>query len=266
MLHLWLFPLLDWCFLPFLYLWNSISLTAVSVLAGIILIVVYYLTSDQWGLAYYKQQLKEHQNRLLHGDYSLSNIGGLLMDNVHLSKYGFIPAIFTVIPIVILIPWIGARFGLRTIQVGEPFEVTVRSQEEFKLRIPNDMRIGTKKRTFEAGKVKVRLLAETPGSKQLSVDPVGSNSQTIPISVDDPWGNAWPSLAQKKWYHHVLVPGVTVFPTDQPVKSVYVGYTENFRMLSLNIPGMARLPGWLNYFFLVSFVSGLAIKWHYSIE
>lgn len=266
MIHLWLFPVLDVLFVPLLYLWNSISLTVVSLLAGLVLIGVYYLTSDQWGLAYYKDQMKDHQNRLLHGDYSLSNFGGLLYDNVMLGSYGFIPAIFTVIPIIVLIPWVGSRFGLRTIQPETPFSVRIESSRAFTLEPGSDLRIATQRRSFEGGTVRLRMLAESPGTKTLRLRVNGGDSLELPIYVDQPWANAWPTRSKPRWYHSLLVPAGATLPVDQPVESVTVYYRENFRSLSLTVPGMARLPGWLNYFFIVSFMSGLAVKWSYSIE
>lgn len=266
MIHLWLFPVLDFLFVPLLYLWNGISLTVVSLLAGVVLILVYYLTSDQWGLAYYKHRMKEYQNRLLHGDYSLETVLGLLNGNLKLASYGFIPAVFTVIPIIVLIPWVGSRFGLEPLQPREPFTVQLKSSEPFNLSLPPDLRSSTTDRSFEPGTVRLRLLAESSGTKQLIFETESGGSVRIPVAVQDPWANAWPTIGRPAWYHSLLAPAGRVLPANQPIEYVTVEYRESFPSLSLNLPGMARLPGWLNYFFLVSFLSGLAIKWSYSIE
>lgn len=266
MIHVWLFPVLDYLFLPFLYLWNSISLTVVSLLAGVILILVYYLTSDQWGLAYYKHRMKKHQNRLLHGDYSPDNIFGLVKGNLKLGSYGFIPAIFTVIPIIVLIPWVGSRFGLETVQPREPFTIQVKSSESFELTLPPGLRSSNPKSSYEDGTARLRLLAESPGTKRVTMKTEVGGTVTVPIAVQEPWANAWPTIGRPAWYHSLLAPAGRTLPAEQPIEYVSVGYRENFPSLSLDLPGMARLPGWLNYFFVVSFLSGLAIKWSYSIE
>ncbi|MFB6344556.1 MAG: hypothetical protein ABEK50_02110, partial [bacterium] len=94
--------------------------------------------------------------------------------------------------------------------------------------------------------------------KQLSV--------SIPIKINRMNPPIWPTVSAFRWYHHLVRPADAVLYRGTPITRIKIHYEPVFEYLAFYIPYSGRIPGWLSWFFIVSFVSGLVVKFQWEIE
>ncbi len=264
MLEGWLFSLLDALFFWLFWLPPNVSLVIVSLVSGLLLIFLYWLTSDQWRMAFEKERIKRAQNLLLRGDYSVGNVSDLLVGNLRLTGAALVPAIVTIAVLLCLLPWVGNRFGYRAPAVGEPVGITVTSGREVSLESPGDVR---QTRLTVPGEQSTRFRVKGLSAGRYELTLSGSNGpvSTFNLIIGTMLPPKWPNISRRRWYHRLVKPAGTVLETNSPIRSVRVDYPSSYTVLGFHFFG-TYVPGWLSFYFLVSFVTGLYVKFRYSVE
>lgn len=265
MLEVWLFPIFDVLVYPLFWFPTTLSLSIVSALTGILMIWLYWLTSDQWRMAYEKRRIKVAQNKLMRGNYSGENISDLVFGNLRLTWTAMVPAVVTVLLILLMIPWVGSRFGYFVPEVREPVHVTVESSEDWSVSGGSELRTTIVSSKTDPDKKIIRLFGLDDGRHPLYLKIDGSKKVAIETSTG--WSNPpiWPDFGQPQWYHSIVKPGGLTLQNNQPIQSVHVDYRSAFGWLGFTFFG-TFIPGWLSYFFVLSFIVGVYFKFHYSIE
>ena len=263
MLDVWLYPALDTIFYPLLWMPPGLSLSIVSFLTGVLMIWLYWLTSDQWRMAHEKRRIKVAQNELMRGDYSWQTIRRLLGGNLNLTVTALVPAVVTVALILVMIPWVGSRFGYYVPDQRKPLTMTVRADQNWTLEVSNVVRTSVLERTDESG-VLVRFMGLEAGRHRVTFRFEPGDSVDVPVSVGTP-GPVWPDLSRPRWYHRLVRPAGFTLPPDGPLQAIEIGYTPVFGFLGFVFFG-TYLPGWLTYFFVFSFFVGIYFKFRYSVE
>ncbi|MFB6355898.1 MAG: hypothetical protein ABEJ65_05220, partial [bacterium] len=136
----------------------------VSILAGVGLLALYAVSSDQWAMAYYKEELKKAQWSFQQGGSRWDDLKRLMVDNVKMAKLGLVPSVVCIGALLLIIPWVGNRFGHRPIQPMEPFEVTVNADQPWLLEInESTFRVSSSQTKFSADTTTLRMLVEDRG-------------------------------------------------------------------------------------------------------
>ncbi len=263
MLDLWLFPFFDMLVFPLFWLPALLSLSIVSFLTGILMIWLYWLTSDQWKMAHEKRRIKVAQNELMRGDYSWDNIRTLLAGNLNLTVTALIPAVVTVALILIMIPWVGSRFGYYVPEPREPLAMTIQSEEQWSLSGSDSMRTSVLERGTESGTM-VRMMGLDRGRHSVTLQFTNGDKVAVPVSVGTS-GPVWPDLTRPRWYHSLVRPAGMTLEAEGPLEQIRIDYSSVFKVLGFTFFG-TFLPGWLTFFFVFSFFVGIYFKFRYSIE
>jgi uncharacterized membrane protein (DUF106 family) len=266
MLHNTLFPIVDIVFYPLFWLPRILSLTLVSVLFGMILLAVYRYTSDQWAMAHYKEKIKSAQLEFFRGNDRWDNFISIARLNGKMAGLGLIPSIACIGLLLIMIPWVGNRFGHQPFEPGTPIEMTVNSQSTWEVRSGSPLRYEPDRGSFESGESTMRLLVEQPGETQLKFLADGKVVDRIELRIAPSTEPIWPTISRPQWYYSIINPAEQQLRTQSPIKRVQLNYTELATFLTFTIPYSSRVPGWLSWFFLISFASGIWAKLHWEIE
>jgi len=265
MVDQWIYPVFDILFFPFFWLSPFWGLTLSSAVFGVLLLVLYAATSDQWAMAFYKNKIKRAQRSLIEGNYSASVFRSLFWNNLVMAKYGLVPAIVCIGAILLIIPWIGNRFGHRPPQVNEPVSVTVQSRSDWRLEPGRYLRVNVSKRNFSEGTTRLRVLAEKTGEREIKIKTPETETVAVPLRFNRS-KPLWPVLTPPRWYHRILNPAERALPLNSQVQRVEIGYRDVFPSLAFTFPDGSPCPGWLSWFFIVGFASGLWIKLKWEIE
>lgn len=263
MLEVWLFPAFDLLLFPLFCLPRLLSLTIVSFLTGVLMIWLYWLTSDQWRMAHEKRRIKVAQNELMRGNYGWDNVSTLLGGNLNLTVTALGPAMITVALILVMIPWVGSRFGYYVPEVRESVSITVHCEEPWTHEVDDSLRTTILTRDGQ-GESLLRVMGLRSGTHQIRLDFDEGIDGEIPVSV----GSArvvWPDLSRPRWYHSIVKPAGVTLPANSPLQSVHLDYAAVFGTLGFTFFG-TYLPGWLTYFFVFSCFVGIYFKFRYSVE
>jgi hypothetical protein len=262
MLQVWLFPVLDVIVYPLFWVPEPIALTGVSALTGILMIWLYWLTSDQWRLAHEKRRIKRAQNQLFRGNYDWNTISDLIVGNGRMITIAFVPAVVTVLVILILIPWVGTRFGYYPPAVREPLRLQVTGSSNVSIETGPDVRHTLLNRSKTTSVF--RLMALQTGRQTITLD-YGTGKIPISFAVKGSEPPHWPDISRQRWYHSLVKPAGITLPTNGTIRNIHFLLTPVFGGLGITLLG-TFLPGWLTYFFVVSFFVGIYFKFRYSIE
>ncbi len=262
MLNLILYYLFDCFFYPLFWLPYIVSLSIVSLLAGLALIGLYYLTSDQWAIAYWKEKLKTSQLLLLEGEYTASVLKELLVANLQMFKLALVPAICCILFVLAILPWVGSRFGYQPLAVKESYQVEVEVSGAWKLETDSKLRLSKNNLEFEPGKHKFEIMPVAAGRPALNFNFADEPGLSIFLQAGyNQKRRLWPTIIRPRWYHPLVIPGYTVISGDKPVERIRISYPSTASFL-----GFWGVPGWLAWFFIFAFASGLWAKFHWGIE
>jgi len=270
-----LYRILDVLVYPLFWLPVPVSLTAVSAGAGLLLMGVYAKTSDQWALAHHKKRLKRLQFRLLSGEFSPDVLKGLARHNARMALYGLVPAVACVLLLVLLIPWVGTRFGYYALPPMRPFAVTVETNAPWSLRADRTLRITPDRGRYDAGTTTIRMLSETPTEQTLTLEPAGGEPVDLSLRTGARRSPLWPVHARGGLLSTVRATPPNLarprLPGRGSVRRVSVDYPMALGGLTFTVPPFLGMPawglsGWLSWLFLVATASGLWAKSRWEIE
>lgn len=270
------YTVLDYLVFPLFWLPPAVSLTAASLLVGLLLMAVYAKTSDQWALAHHKQRLKQLQFRLLSGDFSVPVLKGLARHNLRMAGLGLVPAVVCVAVLVAMIPWVGTRFGYRSIPSMKPFSVTVQAEAPWTLETDRGLRVTPRREPYDKGTTRLRMLSETRTPQELTIRGSGGETVRVWLRTGNRGSPLWPTHVRSGWVLaniQSLPPNLAnpVLNPRGPVGRVTVGYPMAFGALTFRVPPLLGMPawglsGWLSWLFIAATVSGLWAKSQWEIE
>ncbi len=271
-----LYSFLDVLVLPLFWLPPGVSLTAASLLVGLLLMGVYAKTSDQWALAHHKQRLKRLQFRLLSGDFSVPVLKGLARHNLRMAGLGLVPAVVCVVVLVALIPWVGTRFGFHLVAPMQPVSVTVEAEAPWTLETDRGLRVTPRREPYDKGTTRLRMLSETRTPRDLVLTGEDGEVARIPLRTGSRRSPLWPVHVRSGWILtniQSIPPNLAnpVLNADGPVDRVAVDYPMAFGALTFTIPPFLGMPawglsGWLSWLFIAATISGLWAKSQWEIE
>ena len=235
----------------------------VSVVVGLVMVVLFGYTSDQKAIKVAKDQLKAHllavrlfrdQLPVVAGSYAK-----ILRGTGRYLRLAFMPLVYVIIPITLLIVQLDRYLGSTAIHAGAPFLVTVRTDgaeamNALSLDLPDGIAM-TAPAVHVAAENEVvwRLVASREGDYEIKVVADASNvAKSVRVS---------PQLARVStvrlrghFWERLFTSGEPALPADSAVESIAVNYPER------NIEIAGYEINWIVLFFVLSMVAGFLFK------
>lgn len=246
-------------------------LSLVSLMAGLLMLLVFRYVSDQQRIRKTKNAIKAHVLELwLFRDdprIMLSSQGQILRLNGRYLKLALKPLLVVIFPMALILVYLEGWFGYRPLRPGEAAIVSMQvtagevgllqgaslatndglSVETPPLRIP------------PARQVDWRIRAQALGTHILQVEVSGQKVEKTLI-VSDKLVPVSPRRVLDRFWSKLLNPREMPIPTDSPVEQIQIGYPAR----SVAIFGWEM--HWIGVFFIVSIMSGLVFKGLFRVE
>ena len=159
---------------PFKHLHPLWGLLALSVVTGVIMLLIFRLTSNQKGIQKVKNRIKAHffEIRLFNDDLGLMLEAqkNILKANFTYMKYSLKPMLFLIVPVVLIMIQLSVRFDRHALNVGESaivklaFKDSASFEENVMLKVPEGVEIETPPlRMLEEKEIDWRIKAERRG-------------------------------------------------------------------------------------------------------
>ncbi|UCE27734.1 MAG: hypothetical protein JSW52_02980, partial [Candidatus Coatesbacteria bacterium] len=260
-----LFDALLWPFRTLPPIWG---LAFVSVLAGIVMLFIFKLTSRQEKIRAAKDLIKGYllQIRLYRDDLPLMFAAqkGILKANLTYLKYSVVPIAFIIVPVVLIMIQLNLRYGAAPMEPRHTFVV----KAVFDGRVPEDVALsGGDSFTVETPPVRVERLREASWRVRAN----GQSNGTLTITANG--GEVTkkvvvgagpvqriPTRRASGLYDQLMFPGEAPIESASGVKSIEVIYPPP----QLYILGIAF--SWIIVFFALSVTGGFALKGLLKVE
>ena len=248
------------------------AMLAVSLLAGLLMIFIYKLTSNQEGILRTKNLIKAHLLELrLYKDSlgtSVRSYGGILWCNLKYVGHALRPLAVMIIPILLILVQLNSWFGYRPLEPGESFLLKAKLAEgrdpmQVNLEVVPSPAYEVETpalRQLEELEITWRLKARDAGRHEIGLK-VDERSLTKSLAVG---GKALNRLSPIKpgggFIDRVFNPSEAACPKDLGLRSVEVVYPEaRLELLGIRFH-------WLVAFFLLSIIFGFALKGVFRVE
>lgn len=243
--------------------------TAVSMAAGLLMLVVFRYTSDQKSIRRAKDQVQAQllAVRLFQDQLPavLRAYGRLLRGTVRYVALMLKPTAVLVLVFAPLIIVLDPYFGWQALQPKQDFLIEVRAMgpktlDEVSLQLPDGIRSSAPPVHIASDQQVVwRLIADADGVYRVGVVADGATvfkavvvSAGLPrISATSMHGHFW-----QRW----LEPGAVALPDDSPVDSIAVGYAPR----EINV--WLFQANWIIVFFVISIVAALLFRKALHVE
>lgn len=242
------------------------ALFIISMLAGILMLLIFRLTSNQVKIKEVKDKMQAHLLEILLFKDSpriiLSALKNLLRYNARYMTYAVTPMLYMILPVSLLLVHLDGWFGYRPLKIGESAIMSVKLSEEgprslsqISLESERGILVETPPlRITETGEVNWRIRAGAPGDYQVTVR-TGSHTIRKKITVSQTGlTRLAPSMVGSSFQDIVLNPGENPIEPDAFINKIEVGYP------SREIEIFGWRCHWLLLFFVLSIAGGFLFR------
>jgi len=235
-----------------------------SIVVGFVMVLLFGYTSDQKAIARAKDQLKAHllAVRLYRDqlDVVMGSYGKVLRGTGRYLKLAFMPLLYVIIPITILIVQLDRTLGLSAIRVNAPFLLTVRTNTDAASSVSVELPPGM---TSDAAPVHVpadnevvwRLIANHEGSYEVRIIAEGQDVRKT-VRVSSQLARVSPIRLRDHFWERIFLSGEATLPANGAIESISVDYPT--RNIPLGIAGYEM--NWIWLFFILSMIAGFVFK------
>ena len=267
----------DALLLPFRGLHPLVGLTAVSLLAAVIVLLVFRRTSDQRALVAVKRQIHAgfFELRLFADDPPalLAVQWGLLRHNLRYLRLSLPPMLWLVVPFVLTIAQLQFHYGYRGLRPGETALVEVAldpgwresggaspaGRPALRLSAPAGVRVETPGVWAPSLHEMIwRVGVDAPGRHVLAVELAG-RTFTKTLDATDRVVRRSPSRLRAGFLDQLLYPAEASLPDDVPIRSISVTCPET----SIAVLGLAT--HWMVWFFVLSLLLAFALRRRFGV-
>jgi len=248
------------------------AMAFLSLLTGLLMLLVFRFTSNQQGIRRTKDRIKGHllEFRLFKDSLgvTLQAFGNILVQNLRYLGHALKPLLVMIIPLLLILAQLNARFGYRPLRPGEQVLIKVKlirgtnplsldmsivpssgiAVETPPLRIEEEREIDWRLRAVEAGRH--NLVFRWPGQsvvKTIDIGPPGLS----PLA---------PRTTNREFFNQFFNPADRPLPKGIPLDSIELMYPgRSLRFLGMNIH-------WLLAFFVLSLIFGFSLKGLFKVE
>ena len=250
--------------LSFSWLTSPLSIVIlVSLVIGLVMVVLFGYTSDQKAIGIAKDQLKAHLLAVrLYRDQIpvvMGSYGKILRGTGRYLKLAFMPLLYVIIPITLLMVQIDRYLGQNPLPVNAPFLFTVHMSgsdglNDVSLDLPPQITQTASPVHIPAEKTIVwRLAGSQPGKYVVKVVTGGQTAEKT-VSV----GNDVPRIStirlRGQFWNRMWSSAEPALPEASPIESISINYPDR----DIQIAGYGM--NWIWLFFILSMVAGFIFK------
>jgi len=259
---------------PFRDLHPMIGLALVSLLAALLVLLVFRYTTDQRALAAVKRQVHAgfYELRLFADDPPalLAVQWDLLRRNLRYLRLSLVPMTVLIVPFVLVIAQLQFHYGYRGLRGGEPALVEVRldpgwradpavvrspsGRPDIHLTPPAGVRVESSAVWAPSREEMTwRVGVDTPGQHLLAVE-IAGRTLTKTLDASDRILRRSPARLRAGFLDQLLYPAEPPLPADVPVRAITVTCPE----ASITLLGIST--HWLVWFFVLSLLFAFALR------
>jgi len=244
----------------------------ISLLTGLLMLVIFRLTSNQKGIKKVKDKIKAHllELRLFKDslNISLKAQGQILRHNLRYVGYSLKPMLVMMIPLILILVQMNVWFGYKPLRPGESTILKVKLEKSARpmeldasIEAPAGVVVATPPlRLEEEREIDWRIQAVSKGVHELIVKIGGQNVvKSVAVGLE-PLARISPLKVKRGFFDEIFNPGEKPLSSPALVKSIEVMYPPN----RMNILGL-RLH-WLIAYFVLSILIGFALKKPFQVE
>ena len=243
-----------------------------SAVAGILLLFIFKLTSNQAAIRRSKDRIAAGflEVRLFKDDMRqmMSAQGSIFGSAFRYMGHALVPMLWMVVPVLLMLIQLNVWYGYRPLKEGEKALVTARLQTEeslfdlgeLSLRTESDgLKIDTPPLRIDSKKeINWRVKAVEGGNHTL-VFKAGDTEVIHTVHVGGSFLKIEPARVRGAW-EELWHPGSEPLPADQPFYHVEITYPES----ETNLLGLRM--HWVIVFFILTLVFGFALKGLFKVE
>lgn len=235
----------------------------VSLVVGLAMVVLFGYTSDQKAIKIAKDQLKAHllavrlfrdQLPVVAGSYAK-----ILRGTARYLRLEFMPLVYVIIPITLLIVQLDRCLGATAIQAGTPFLVTVRtdgaeSMNALALDLPAEIAMTAPAVHVPAeNEVVWRLAASREGDYEIEIV-VGGQKAAKTLCVSSQLARVSAVRLRGHFWTRMFTSGEPSLPASGAMESIAINYPDR----NIEIAGYEM--NWIVLFFVLSMIAGYLFK------
>jgi len=256
-------------FAPFAGLDPIWALSAISLLAGVLMLWIFGKVSDQAAIGLVRDRIRGNLIgiRLFGDDLGLlfRLQGRILRQTLTYLRYALVPMLVLLVPFLLILAQLNLRFSARPLEPGERTLIKVKLRgvspmsDTVRLEVPSGVSVETPGvRIEERGEVAWRIRVDQPGHHRLTVK-AGGDEVEKELIAGGGWGAISPLRAS-------ALADLLLYPGERPIRgSSKIERVEvNYAPLPLTLFGWA--VHWLLFFFVASIVFGFAFRRVLGVE
>jgi hypothetical protein len=253
----------DLLFRPFRHLPILISLAAVALVTAIAILLVVRATSNQQALAAVKRGMYADllEMRLFNDDLHAMWRAqwSMLQHNGRYLRLSLVPALWTLVPLALVLTQLQFHFGYAEVGVGEPVLVTavLKSRDDLqdiRLEPPRGVRLESAAIRFPAlQQVVWRVVADSSGEFVLAVRAGGATYEKT-LCISGGLARRSPVRPAARMVDQLRYPSETPLPDSASLASIGVAYADR----PVDVIGW-QVP-WIVAYLALSFAFALALK------
>lgn len=283
LLNALLVPVFDALLAPFRSLPPLAGLVVLSLLTAIGMLLVFKRTSDQKRLAALKRQIHAalFEIRLFNDDLRavFRAQGEMLRHNLTYLRLSFVPMLWMIVPLVLVIAQLQFHYGYTGLRPGEPVLLKAQVREGSTalvsapggvvhaanrtdtgaaLAAPPGIEVQTPAVWIPATREVIwRIAPQAPGEYELQLR-VGSDQYAKSLRVSDAVVRRSPERLERSFLNQLLYPAEAPLPPGA-VTSISIGYPER------TIPLLGLELHWLIVYFALSMVFAFALRKRFNV-
>lgn len=235
----------------------------VSLVVGLVMVVLFGYTSDQKAIGIAKDQLKAHLLAVrLYRDQIpvvMGSYGKILRGTGRYLKLAFMPLLYVIIPITLLMVQIDRYLGQTPLPPNAPFLLTVHKAtadtlNDVTLELPHEVTMTAPPvHILASNDVVWRLSGSKVGKYEVKIAARGQSvSKTVSV------GNDVPRIStirlRGKFWERMFTSAEPALPEDSPIESITINYPDR----DIDVAGYGM--NWIWMFFILSMVAGFIFK------
>ncbi len=235
----------------------------VSLVIGLVMVVLFGYTSDQKAIGIAKDQLKAHLLAVrLYRDQIpvvMGSYGKILRGTGRYLKLAFIPLLYVIIPITLLMVQIDRYLGQTPLAANSPFLLTVHTSasdalNDVTLDLPPGITMTAPAVHVTDGNEIVWRLAGSKDGKYILKIAAGGQSVEKTVFIGDDLPRISTVRLRGQFWSRMFSSAEPALPDNSPIDSISINYPDR----NIEIAGYGM--NWIWLFFILSMIAGFIFK------